>query len=367
MHPDMRLSTMTAYFSRNFTRLALVLAVGSQVAAQHSLFAVETVAPPTPKVVVKTAPAASFAWQDAAGDHLDLLYRGKPALRYMYHPIDESTPEARAATFKPYHHVFSPTGGVQLTNGAGAKLFPHHHGVFFGFHKITYHGDKLCDVWHCTGNNTDGTFTQHDKELERSVDATGGKHVAAISWHGLKGELFANERRTMALHRRTHHEVEGWQIDFASHLETADGQPIHLDGDPQHAGFHFRANPHVADITAKKTYYLRTDGKGKLDETRNWDHDHLNAPGNAECTNRPWDACSFIIGATRYTVLYIDHDANPKPARSSERDYGRFGTYFVTDVTKVKPLDVKYRLWVQEGEMTVEQCQALHAEFAAAK
>ena len=57
-------------------------------------------------------------------------------------------------------------------------------------------------------------------------------------------------------------------------------------------------------------------------------------------------------------VVYLDHPDNPKPARSSERDYGRFGSYFVADVTKDKPLKVKYRLWIQPGEMTVEQCEA---------
>ena len=71
-----------------------------------------------------------FEWKDAPGDHLDLLYNGQPALRYMYKAIDESSPEARAATFKPYHHVWSPDGQTLLTNGAGAKLYPHHHGVF---------------------------------------------------------------------------------------------------------------------------------------------------------------------------------------------------------------------------------------------
>src|SRR4051812_7658215 len=79
-----------------------------------------------------------FEWKDAPGDHLDLTYNGKPALRYMYKALDESSPEARAATSKPYHHVWSPDGQTLLTNGAGAKLYPHHHGVFYGFNKCTY-------------------------------------------------------------------------------------------------------------------------------------------------------------------------------------------------------------------------------------
>jgi hypothetical protein len=74
---------------------------------------------------------------------------------------------------------------------------------------------------------------------------------------------------------------------------------------------------------------------------------------------------SFMLKGTRYTVLYLDHPSNPKPARYSERAYGRFGSYFVADVTKDIPLNVKYRVWVQPGEMTVEQCAKLSAEFNA--
>jgi len=79
----------------------------------------------------------------------------------------------------------------------------------------------------------------------------------------------------------------------------------------------------------------------------------------------PWDACSFVVGGKRYTALRINHPDNPKETRGSERDYGRFGDYFEYELTPEKPLRVKYRVWVQEGEMTVEQCNALAAAFAA--
>ena len=46
-----------------------------------------------------------------------------------------------------------------------------------------------------------------------------------------------------------------------------------------------------------------------------------------------------------------------------ERDYGRFGDYFEYDLTPEKPLKLKYRVWVQEGEMTGEQCSALADAF----
>jgi hypothetical protein len=233
---------------------------------------------------------------------------------------------------------------------------------------VTYNGSKECDVWHCT----DGAYQAHTSELSREADDDSARHRAAIDWHGLGGDLFAKEQREFAVRRSTHDGVEGWQIDFASHVESADGQPVHLDGDPQHAGFHFRAAQEDIENTRepdqnkdKQIYYVRTDGKGAIGETRNWDQNNPDTAVSKECVDRPWNAMSFLVNGERYTALYLDHPTNPKPARYSERAYGRFGSYFVFEVTKDVPLNVKYRLWVQPGEMTVDQCAALSAEFNA--
>ncbi len=123
---------------------------------------------------------------------------------------------------------------------------------------------------------------------------------------------------------------------------------MRLDGDPQHAGFHFRAAQEVSKNGKENTYYLRPDGKGKIGDTRNWDP----KKADPKTVNLPWNACSFVIGGKRYTVLRINHPDNPKETRGSERDYGRFGDYFEYDLTPDKPLKLKYRVWVQEGEMT---------------
>jgi len=62
-------------------------------------------------------------------------------------------------------------------------------------------------------------------------------------------------------------------------------------------------------------------------------------------------------------VAYLDHPGNPKPARASERQYGRFGTYFATDLIPEKPLSVRYRLVIRQGEMTVEEITKLSEDF----
>jgi hypothetical protein len=302
-----------------------------------------------------------FVWQEPKADHIDLLYDGQPAVRYMMPKLDETSAETRNATHKPYHHVYSPDGSTLLTKGPGG-LFPHHKGLYFGFSKITYGDGKKCDTWHCTGK----TYQEGKADTKRQADDDHASHQVAVDWHGQDGDVFAHETRTIGVTRDEVDGVEGWLIDFASHLETADGKPIHLDGDPQHAGFQFRATQSVPDKTAKETYYLRPDGKGEPGKFRNWDHQNPDAPVNAKTENMPWNALSMVVDGQRYTVVYLDHPDNPKPARYSERDYGRFGSYFVADVTKEEPLNVKYRLWVQPGEMTVEQCEALSKEFAGA-
>jgi hypothetical protein len=77
----------------------------------------------------------------------------------------------------------------------------------------------------------------------------------------------------------------------------------------------------------------------------------------------PWNAMSFVLGGKRYTVAYLDRPENPKEARFSEREYGRFGSYFEYTIEKDKPLTVNYRLWLQEGLMKPEEVAALSANF----
>ena len=306
-------------------------------------------------------PSAVFSWHDTPGKFTELRFGDRPVVRYMYRALDESTPEARQETYKPYHHVFAPDGSRLLTKGPGG-LYPHHRGLFYGFRLVTYDDGKTCDSWHMIN----GSYQAHDAVLEQAADQNQARHRVAILWHADNGVTYAREERELIVSQPTHHGVQGTLIEFRSHMTPVGDKPIHLDGDPQHAGFQFRAAQEVAASTKGQTYYLRTDGRGALGETRNWNPADPHDPVNAECTNRPWNAMSFVVGGQRYTALYLDHPSNPKPARYSERDYGRFGSYFVADVTQDKPLDIKYRVWVQEGEMTVDQCKALSREFVSA-
>ena len=271
----------------------------------------------------------------------------QPVLQYFNLPRDAKD---HYFTFKPFHNVFDPaTGKTMLTNSSAKTAkdgqFPHHRGLFFGFNRISYGAmqEQTADIWH----GTDNVFSQHDKTLETELGSVLGRQRSAISWHGKDGNTFATEEREVTAYAAPYGTLIDWSTVLSTKLDN-----VRLDGDPQHAGFHFRAHQEVAKNGKENTYYLRPDGKGKPGETRNWD-----AKGkDPKSINLPWNAMSFVVGGKRYTVLRINHPDNPQESRGSERDYGRLGDYFEYDLTPDKPLKLKYRVWVQEGEMTVEEC-----------
>lgn len=293
-------------------------------------------------------PAETFAWTDEAGKQATLSFAGKPVLRYMYETLDESTPARREETFKVYHHVFDPAGKQIVTKGPGG-VYTHHRGLFYGFNKISYQLDganKSADIWHCRG-----AHMSHEAIVAVEEGPVLGRHRLAINWHGPDKGIFAKELREMTAYRVP----GGTLIEFASHLTSQVGS-VKLDGDPQHAGFHFRAAQEVADKSFAQTIYLRPDGQDQPGKTRNW-------PDDPKHIDLAWNAMSFVLGDQRFTCCYLDRPTNPKEARFSERNYGRFGSYFKFELNEATPLDVNYRIWLQPGEMTGAQVDSLSRGF----
>ena len=173
-----------------------------------------------------------------------------------------------------------------------------------------------------------------------------GRHLVAVDWCGGRKKAFIKEKRELTVY----HVPGGTLVEFASRLSTAGGK-VKLDGNAPHAGFQFRAAQEVAEKTEKLTYYLRPDGQGE--------------PGQARATamDLPWDAISFVLGENRYTVVYLDKPTNPKPAEYNERTYGRFGSFFRYELDEGKDLVANYRIWLQDGEMTLDEAAALSADF----
>jgi hypothetical protein len=286
-----------------------------------------------------------FAWQETPFRASELLFHNHPVLRYECAPLDDSTKAKRDATFKVYHHLYADDGTL-VTKGLGG-LYPHHRGLFYGFRKTTYGDGTQVDIWHCTGD----TAQVHEKTLASEAGPVVGRHRVLIDWLGKGKELFAREERELTVWNTP----GGRLVEFASVLRPVAGT-VRLDGDPQHSGFHFRASNEVAEKTKSETIFIRPDGTDKPGATRNW-------PERKNHVNLPWDAMSFVVGGNRYTAAYLDHPDNPKEARYSERDYGRFGSYFVAEATPQKPLKVHYRVWLQRGQMESKDVAALSAAF----
>ncbi len=311
----------------------------------------ETVKAETIEVDSQNSP---FRFVDHPGQYLDIELRNQKKVRLVYQRRDGSNEASHYLTYKPFHQIFDPAQGTTLLTSGVHPLeenpqFPHHRGLFFGFNKIQY-GDLKADTWHCTNN----VYTQVESISERSTHDDHCRLTTVIGWYGPDGSKFAEENRTVILYDH----ADGILLDWFTEL-TTDQEWVTLDGDPQHAGFHFRANQEVAKSTVKQTWYVRPDGVGLPGETRNWNPQNR----DSKTINLPWNAISFMVAGRRFSVLRISHSENPGETRGSERDYGRFGDYFEYQLTPSNPLRLKYRLFVTEGELSVDHAVALAAEF----
>ena len=293
---------------------------------------------------------SEFSWIEKKGTHIDLLYEDRKIARYVYERIK---PEDRERTYKPFYHLYDIKGEKFVTKGPGGK-FTHHRGIYFGFSKCSAldgTGNKVSvDTWHCKRG-----YQSHEKVLQQKVNSKEASIQSEIAWRIDDGTIFITEKRKL---RFKFDKEERLQIDFDSTLSTTQPEVI-LDGDPQHAGFQFRASNEVAESTAKQTFYIRPkDGRDEMGKTKNW-------PQNKDMSNLNWKAQSVVVGGNRYYTLYLDHSQNPKPSFYSERDYGRFGSYFKSAVTPENPLSVKYRLIFGNKPLSPEKCQQYSKDFSS--
>ncbi len=274
--------------------------------------------------------APEFQWKDSSGPHgksTDLLFAGRPVLRYVFTPFDRSDIEH---TKKPFHHVFDSDGSRLITKGAGG-LYSHHRGIFFGYNKSKV-GEQVYDTWHAGK----GEHQIHRQVLREITGPIVGGHVVKIHWNDREGKPFIEETRRLVAFRQPKDHL---LIEFTSTLRPTHG-PVSLSGDRQHAGVQFRAAQAVAE-NKEATRYLRPAKWRDLPPDK-----EVNTP---EHKDLPWNAVQYKLGDRAYTVAYLSDAKNPGGAEFSERLYGRFGEYFPWELRKDHLLSVRYRWWITAG------------------
>jgi hypothetical protein len=315
---------------RHLLTTALSAALGL-LAAAHAGGQAFAADPPAPA-------AAGFAFQDAPGEHLDVLLDGKIVGRYMY-AHDTSTKARRTETYKPYLHVFDADGKAPITQGAGGTQFPHHRGIYIGWQKLGF-GGKTMNFWEMAGGDI-----VHEKFAGQKADADAATFTSLTRWvpNG-SDKPVVTEARTIAFRKAA--APARLVIDFTSKLTAPNGD-VELNGDPEHGGIQYRP---AGDLTAIETVYVFP--KEKADPKKDTDY--------------PWVGETYTLHAKRHSVVQMSGPENPKGTRwSAYRDYGRFGAFPKAGVKSGESLTVKYRFLIADGEMPpAAAIQAAYDPFA---
>jgi hypothetical protein len=250
---------------------------------------------------------------------VDVAQDGKVVARFMM-SHDVGTPAKRLDNYKPYLHVFDPSGALRLTKGPGFN-FTHHRGIMLGFAKITVDG-KTYDRWHMSGGD----------QVVTAIKPTTDGFVASIDWQGAgsTAKPILTEERTFTFTKPSAPFYVG--IEMKSSLKPDHGE-AKIDGDPEHAGAQFRPSEKI-DGT-KTTYFY--PGKDVLIH---------------KVRDLPWVAEIFTVEGKTFTALLLNHPSNPKDtAFSAYRDYGRFGAFPKGVATPEKPFELRYQWLLAEGDV----------------
>ena len=166
-----------------------------------------------------------------------------------------------------------------------------------------------------------------------------GSITSLVKWMGEGSDVIIEEERTMSFLPPVAPAYA--VVDVTSKLKAVAGDTT-FDGDPEHAGLQFRPANEV-DRTKGVYVFPKEDAQPHKD------------------LDYPWFGETFSLNNQDYSVVYLNHPANPKDARiSAYRDYGRFGAFFKTSVKKDEVLTLKARFLIVKGKMPataiIQQC-----------
>ena len=272
-------------------------------------------------------------------DARTLLVDDRPVLRFEC----AFDPDNLELTKKPFHQVIAASDGQPITKGAGGQ-FPHHRGLFLGWSKTRAGDGPSYDFWHLNRGETQ----QRVMPLEVRIGPVAATTVDRIHWNAPDGATIVRETRT----------VTAWNtpqlafLDFEFVLEAGGDETVILGGDPQHAGFQFRAANEVNDHQ-ELTVYQRpgsaTGGKNDVWRDLSW--------------------CRLItpIRDRRYAILHLSHPDNGDGWVYSTRAYGRFGAFKPEQLVPGEPLTLRFRVIVEDlGPRDAETAPTVDGDAALA-
>jgi len=274
---------------------------------------------PTLLALLAFVPAFGADIKVTPNEAVDVAQEGKVVARFMM-AHDVSTPAKRLETYKPYLHVFDPSGALRLTKGPGFN-FTHHRGIMLGFMKITVDG-KTYDRWHMVKGD----------QVVTAVKPTDSGFTASIDWQGATAQdkPILTEERAFTFTKATAPFYLG--IEMKTALKPDHGE-AKIDGDPEHAGAQFRPSE---KIDSTKTTYVYPGKDVLIHKVR----------------DLTWVAEVFTVEGKTFTALLLNHPSNPKDtAFSAYRDYGRFGAFPKGVATPDAPFKLRYKWLIAEGDV----------------
>ncbi len=277
----------------------------------------------------------------AEGKTLDLILNGQLWASTVITPYDDSSKEARDATYKVYTHVMDFTKRQPLTKGEGGQ-YPHHRGLFIGWRETTVGGKKY-DTWHMTD-----CYQQYVGTIKEEHGGDWASHSMTVEWRDADDDhIFIDEDRIV----RAQAAPGGTRVfDFTSVLTAVEGDTT-LRGDSHHAGMQIRLANEVAEHP-EATVYTLPEGAKRLE--------------NDEVSGAPWVVCNVEILGTKYWVMHMTPPELSAPLKLySIRPYARFGAFFEPDLKKGDRMAFTFRIVVSTSPIDLAAANTMYDEYAS--
>ena len=204
---------------------------------------------------------------------------------------------------------------------------------------------------------TDGVTQKFEKLVSQNFGPMYADYTASISWNTGDGQKILDEQRTI---KGLHPTNKGYgMMEIDTELTAPNGDVI-LDGDPEHAGCHFRASNDTAIVANA----VNKGAAPKFQETKYVFHKDGIDPTKDK--DLPWVTMGFSVGEDRFFTQHMTHPGNPSGGiYSAYRAYGRFGSFFTHTIKKGESLRLRYRFVFGIGAMPpVPFMQATYDAFA---